>query len=107
MANIAASLSWILSKYEFEDRVFSTIVVVNVTMAVYGLIMVAPLPGSAFLFSLMPNGIFFEKVKKVICTLGPYLLVGTFLFIRLSEWQGLSSFFNPIVSTITTFILDF
>jgi hypothetical protein len=107
MANIAASLSWILGKYDFEDRVFSTIVVVNVTMAVYGLIMVSPLPGSAFLFALMPDGKFFEKVKKAACTFGPYLLVGTFLIIRLSEWQGVSSFFNPIVSAITTFALDF
>jgi hypothetical protein len=107
MANIAASLSWILSKWGFEDKVFSTIVVVNVTMAVYGLIMVSPLPGSALLFALMPDGKFFEKVKKTICTIGPYLLVGTFLFIRLSDWKGVSSFFNPIVSTITAFLLKF
>lgn len=107
MANIAASLSWILAKWGFDDRVFSIIVVVNVTMAVYGLIMVSPLPGSAILFALMPGGKPFEKVKKTICTIGPYLLVGTFLFIRLSGWQGVSSFFNPIVSTITTFLLKF
>jgi hypothetical protein len=106
MANIAASLSWILGNYGFEDNVFSTIVVVNVTMAVYGLIMVSPLPGSALLFAFMPNGIFFEKIKIAVCTFGPYLIVGTFLLIRLSGWEGLSSFFNPIVSTITTFILN-
>ena len=106
MANIAASLSWVLGKYNFEDKVFSTIVVVNVTMAVYGLIMVSPLPGSALLFACLPDGEFFDKVKKTICTLGPYLIIGTFLFIRLNGWEGLSSFFNPIVATITAFILD-
>ncbi|MGB3213027.1 MAG: hypothetical protein WBB19_20160 [Desulforhopalus sp.] len=107
MANIAASLAWILGKYGFEDKVFSTIVVVNVTMAVYGFIIIYPLPGSAFLFALLPNGNFFEKVKKTVCMFGPYFIVCTFLIVRLSGWEGLSSFFNPIVSTVTTFILKF
>ena len=106
MANIAASLTWILGKYGFEDKVFSTIVVVNVTMAVYGMIIVSPLPGSGILFALMPKSFFFEKVKKTICAFGPYLIVGTFLLVRLSGWDGLSSFFNPIVSALTSFILS-
>lgn len=107
MANIAASLAWIIGQFDFEDKVFSTIVVVNITMAVYGMIMVAPLPGSALLFALMPKGIFFEKVKKAICMFGPYIIVGTFLLVRLSGWEGISSFFNPIVSAITVFALNF
>lgn len=106
MANIAASLAWILGTYGFEDRVFSTIVVVNVTMAIYGLIMMPPLPGSGILFAFMPNGHNFEKVKKAVCTFGPYLIVASFLLIRLSGWEGISSFFNPIVSAISAFILD-
>lgn len=107
MANIAASLAWIVGKFDFEDKVFSAIVVVNVTMAVYGLIMMAPLPGSSLLFALLPNGAFFEKVKKAVCTFGPYLIIGSFLLIRLSGWEGVSSLFNPIVATITTFMLEF
>jgi hypothetical protein len=75
-------------------------------MAVYGLIMMPPLPGSGFLFALMPNSQLFEKVKKAIGTSGPYLIVGTFLLVRLSGWDGISSFFNPIVSTISNFILN-
>lgn len=105
MANIAASLAWILRKYGVHDQVFSSIVVVNITMAVYGLIMVSPLPGSALLFALMPNGEFCEKLKKMFSLVGPYLIVGTFLAIRLSGWEGLSSFFNPIVSNVTNFIM--
>ncbi len=107
MANIAASLSWLLGKYNFDDRVFSIIAVVNVTMAVYGMIMIPPLPGSAFLWAILPKGELFEKIKKTLCTFGPYLIVGSFLLIRLSGWEGVSSFFNPIVSSITAFILDF
>lgn len=105
MANIAASLAWILGKWDFEDQVFSKIVVVNVTMAVYGLIMIAPLPGSAFFLALLPDGSFFEKVRRSFCTFGPFLIVITFLVVRISGWEGISSFFNPIVSTLTSYIL--
>lgn len=105
MANIAASLAWILTRWGFVDSVFSTIVVVNVTMAIYGLIMIAPLPGSALLFALFPSNEAFEKLKKTITAVGPYLIVATFLLIRLSGWEGVSTVFNPIVSGLTSFIL--
>lgn len=106
LANIAASLSWIIDTYGFEDKVFTTIVVVNVTMAVYGLIFIPPLPGSGLIFALMPRGLSLEKISKAARTFGPYLIVGTFLLVRLSGWEGISSFFNPIVTTITSFILN-
>ena len=106
MANIAASLSWILTNYDFEDKVFSTIVVVNVTMAIYGLLPVSPLPGAAFLSALFPSRESFEKVKKIFCTVGPYALIGVFLAIRLSGWEGVSNLFNPIISTLTISFLD-
>jgi hypothetical protein len=106
MANIAGSLSWILDTYGFEDKVFTTIVVVNVTMAVYGLICIPPLPGSGLFFSLMPNGLSFEKIGKTVRTFGPYFIIGAFLLIRLSGWDGISCIFNPIVATITSFILN-
>ncbi len=107
MANIAASLSWVLTSYNFVDQVFSTIALVNVTMAVYGLIMIPPLPGSALLWAILPNSRLSARIKKALQSVGPYLLVGTFLLIRLSGWDGVSSFFNPIVGAITSFILDF
>lgn len=105
MANIAASLTWILTNFGFVDKVFSTIVIVNVTMAVYGLIIIAPLPGSAILFALFPATPTFEKIKKTFTVVGPYLIVGLFLIIRLSGWEGVSEVFNPIVSGLASFIL--
>lgn len=106
MANIAASLFWILGKWGFEDKVFSTIVVVNVTMAVYGLIMIAPLPGSSIILALFPKGNGAEKAIKMFRTIGPFFIVGAFLVIRLTGWEGVSSFFNPIVSWLTIFALN-
>jgi hypothetical protein len=105
MANIAASLTWVIGKYGFEDKVFSTIAIVNITMAVYGLIMLPPLPGSGLLYALLPASGPWQKIGKVFKTVCPYFIVTTFLAVRLSGWQGISSFFNPIVAALANFIL--
>lgn len=105
LANIAASLNWLIDTYGFEDRVFSTIAVVNVTVAVYGLLIVPPLPGSALLYALFPENDFFSKVKKIFERIGPYLILGTFGAIRVSGWDGLSSVVTPIVAIIIKTIL--
>lgn len=105
MANIAASLNWIIGRWGFEDKVFSMIVAVNITMAVYNLIIIAPLPGSALLFALFPSTKAFEKIKKTLTVIGPCFLVATFLLIRLSGWEGVASVFNPIVSFLVSFTL--
>ncbi len=107
LANIAASLAWILVRWGFEDKVFSTIVVVNVSMAVYGLLPVAPLPGVAFLWAIFPSGDIFDKFKKGFSLIGPYSIVGAFLLIRLTGWEGLSSILNPVVLFLSHFILGF
>lgn len=105
IANIAASLNWLIGIYSFEDKVFSTIVVVNVTVAVYSLIMIPPLPGSALLFVLFPDNDFFAKVKKYLGIIGPFLVIGIFGVARLSGWDGISSVFTPVVSALTKSIL--
>lgn len=105
IANIAASLNWLIGTYGFDDKVFSLIAVVNVTMAVYSLIMIPPLPGSALLYALFPDNDFFAKVKRYLCIIGPLLIIGTFGVARLSGWDGISSVFTPVVSTITKTIL--
>lgn len=105
LANIAASLNWLIDTYGFEDKVFSTIAVVNVTVAVYGLLIVPPLPGSALLLAFLPDSAFFARARKNLERIGPYLILGTFGVIRVSGWDGLSSVFSPIVAVITKTIL--
>ncbi len=107
MANIAGSINWILGRYGVVDQVFATIVVVNVTMAVYSLLIVPPLPGSAFVYALLPESGFTQALKKHLRQLGPVLIVGTFLLIRLNDWTGVSSLFSPVVSAVTEVILNF
>ena len=106
MANIAASLSWILSRYDVEDRVFSTIVVVNISMAVYNLLPIPPLPGGTFIeIFLAPSGKF-KTLWRSLCLLGPYLIVGLFLLFRLTGYEGVSSLLNPVVLWLSNFALD-
>ena len=105
MANIAASISWLIGTYGYEDTVFSTVAVVNVTMAVYSLIMIPPLPGSVLLYMLFPDNDFFTKTKKYLNTIGPFLVIGIFGVARLSGWDGISTVFTPVVSAITKAIL--
>ena len=106
MANIAASLAWLLRRYGFVDSVFSTIAMVNVSMAVYSLLIIPPLPGAAFLAALLPKLGVSEKVRGNLWTFCPYLVVGVFLLIRLSGWTGIADLVNPLVSTLSTLILN-
>jgi hypothetical protein len=105
LANIAASLNWLIGTFGLEDTVFSMVAAVNVTMAVYGLIMIPPLPGSALIVAFFPNTPFFAKVKENLNIIGPFILVGIFSAARLSGWDGISAVFTPIVSAITKTIL--
>lgn len=106
MANIAASLAWILGRYDVEDKVFTTIVVVNVTMAIYNLIPLAPLPGAAIWKALLPEGSISLKTQAFLARFGPYVIILGFLLFRVTGWDGLDSILTPIVKYVTFFALD-
>lgn len=105
LASICASLSWLLGRWGFVDQVFSTMVVVNVTMALYNLIPLPPLPGGALLIALLPEAGRDAKWYRLLPIVGSVLLVGGFAAIRLADWQGVASIFNPMVTEVVTFLL--
>lgn len=105
LANIAASLNWLLGSYGIEDKVFSMFAAVNVTMAVYSLVIIPPLPGAALLLALFPANDFFAGVKKKLYAFGPYLIIGIFGAARWSGWEGISAVLTPVVAAITKKIL--
>lgn len=106
LANIAASMSWILTNFGIVDKVFSTIVLVNITMAVYSLIPLLPLPGGVIwqLFSYGRNDR--QKLWQMLLKVGPFVIIGVFLAIRLSGYEGLALLVNPLVLYLTNFSLD-
>jgi len=105
LASISASLSWLLVRWGFVDQVFSTMVVVNVTMALYNLIPIPPLPGGALLVAFIPEQSREQKWFRMLPIIGACLLVGGFAFIRLIHWQGISAIFNPLVTDVATMLL--
>ncbi|MDK9708823.1 MAG: hypothetical protein OEL83_17410 [Desulforhopalus sp.] len=105
LANIAASLNWLIGSFGLVDNVFSMVAAVNVTMAVYGLIMIPPLPGSVLLLAFFPDTPLFNRAKKNLNIIGPITLISIFAAVRLSDWDGISSVFTPVVSVITRTIL--
>ncbi len=106
MANIAASLAWILGRYDVEDKVFTTIVVVNVTMAIYNLIPLSPLPGAVIWKTLFPVGGVSQEIQDTLARFGPYFIILAFLLFRITGWDGLSSLLTPLVEFVTIFALD-
>jgi Zn-dependent protease len=54
MASIAGSVIWLFKHFGVEDRVFGMVMAVNLTMAVYHLLPIPPLAGSALLPALFP-----------------------------------------------------
>lgn len=106
MANIAASLSWVLGRFDVEDKVFSTIVLVNITMAVYSLLPIPPLPGGVLVQTIFGEVKGFERFWRWFCVVGPFLIIGLFLFFRLTGFEGLTSILNPLVIWLTNFALD-
>ncbi|SDO80470.1 site-2 protease family protein [Desulforhopalus singaporensis] len=105
MANIAASIVWILGRWGVEDQVFSAIVVVNVTMALYGLLIIPPLPGFGLVAALLPEKVMKTRGMQLLQSGGPFLVVISFLLIRISGYQGVGAFFNPVVRAVTDFML--
>jgi len=105
LGNIAASINWLLGRYGVEDKVFSAIVVVNVSMAVYNLLLIPPLPGSAVVYSLLPQRQWAERLKRILDLGCPYLLLAVFLLIRICGWDGVANIFNPVIQRLSGFIL--
>lgn len=97
MANIAASLVWILGGFGWEDKVFNALIVVNLTAAVYGLLIIPPLPGAAILSIVLPDHAPWRQLLRAVRFAGPFLLVGTFLAMRILHWDIAGSVLNPFI----------
>ncbi|MGB5231396.1 MAG: site-2 protease family protein [Desulfoprunum sp.] len=104
MASIAASIYALLTNFGFEDKAFSSVVVVNLMMAVYGCICIYPLPGSSIVGAIFHGGEGFAKTVRYFCLVSPFLLLAWFIVARLLDRDVIGAVLHPIVRSIAHFL---
>jgi Zn-dependent protease len=83
LASIAGSVIWLFKQYGVEDRVFGMVMMVNLTMAVYHLLPIPPLAGSAILPVLFPS-LLKGWPPRIMGWIGAGMLIAYFGFERVS-----------------------
>ena len=103
LANIAASIVFLLGKVEVDARVFTMVLGVNVTMAVYNLVPIPPLAAGTALVQILPPSL--AGLSWLLMRLGPFLVLAWALVERLVPGGLASPYLNAWVLTAMRFIV--
>jgi len=102
MAGIAGSIVWVMTRYGAQDRVFTMVAIVNVTMAVYHLIPIPPLAGASLISTFLDPQ---KSAYRIYTRFGPYVLLGLFFLERFYQWKPVSTLLNAWVVHAFNFII--
>jgi Zn-dependent protease len=102
LAGIAGSLVMIMKQLAWDPRVFLMVIGVNVTTAIYNLILLPPLAAGILVSELLPPG--FATVKYRFLQVGPFLVLALALLERLSPQGIVSPYLNPIIAAVFNYI---
>jgi len=102
LASIAGSIVMVMQAMSFDARVFLMLIGVNVTTAVYNLIMLPPLAAGILVSELLPPG--FAPLKYWFLRVGPFLVLALAFLERLSPQGIVSPYLNPIIMAIFNYI---
>lgn len=97
MASVAATLIFVMEFLEMDARVFIMVVGVNVTTAVYNLIPIPPLAASSLITVWLPEE---SPLRKILFFAGPFIIVGLFLYERITGVGLISPHLDPLVRQI-------
>jgi hypothetical protein len=103
MANVAATMVFIIKFLDMNPLVFLMVLGVNVTTAVYSLIPLPPLAASALITIWIPEKL--HKFKWLFNFSGPFIVVAIFLVERVTGQGIISPYLNPIVHAVVKFIV--
>ncbi len=102
LASIAGSVVALMKGFGSNPRVFLMVVGVNITTAIYNLIILPPLAGGVLVQELLPDS--YAAVKKIFWQVGPFLILALALLDRLQPGGLISPYLNPLVTEVFNFI---
>jgi Zn-dependent protease len=104
MANIAASIIWILGSFSLDARVFMMVLAVNLTVTLYNVLPVPPFAGGALVSALLPEqgGRFRQLYEQV----GPYFLLALLLLDRIADGQIITVHLAPHVRHLFALLIQ-
>jgi Zn-dependent protease len=103
LANIAASMFVVMKLLDLDPVVFSMLVGVNVTTAIYHLIPIPPLAAGSLLTAGIPN--LSPLTSRLIYYAGSGLILAIFLAERLTGVGLISPHLNPLVQATMKFLI--
>jgi len=101
LAGIAGSLANIIKPF-WDPRVLLMVIGVNVTTALYNLIILPPLAAGVLVHELIPPG--YATLRRTFWQAGPFLILALALLERLSPHGIVGSYLNPLIVAIFNFI---
>jgi len=103
LANIAASIVYLMRIVEFDPRVFSMLIGVNVTLALYNLLPLPPMTAGSLIYVLIPEN--YQKVRWLFLKGGPFVILAVVLLERITHHGIFSPYLNPLIATVFKFIM--
>lgn len=102
LANIAASIVYIMKVVEFDPRVFMMLIGVNATVAVYNLLPLPPLAAGTLIYVLIPQD--YQKIKWLFLQAGPFIILAVVFIERITHQGIFSPYINPLIDAAFKFI---
>jgi len=102
LAGIAGSIVTVMHSFQWNPRVFLMVIGVNVTTAVYNLIILPPLAAGVLLQEMIPPG--YATLRRIFWQAGPFLILALALLERLSPQGIVGPYLNPLIVAIFNFI---
>lgn len=102
VAGIAGSIVMVMQGVGFDARVFLMLLGVNITTAIYNLIMLPPLAAGVLVQELIPFR--FATLRQIFGQAGPFLILALALWERLRPQGAISPYLNPLIEAVFNFI---
>lgn len=102
LAGIAGSLVSFMKILDYDPRGILMVIGVNVTTAIYNIIILPPLAGGAVVSAFIPRSL--DKVKWLFNQAGPYLLVAMVLLERIRGELTFRAYLDPAIVAVVNFI---